>query len=250
MVSSWYVIRTFIFNNPTSPSFVSVTSSSRLHPIWLSSNQPPSLHFMEEVVHVCAPGSFRAHAVNVKGQWSAGRHYSEPCLELCSLPLFHVHHLGTFSLKSTKIAPAADVLWLFLHVSENDVFSFGCGSYGQLGGGDTAHRLVPTKVAALSGKNFAGVSCGGATLVWTSGMCPPACMAPNAQYAMLCVFVRSSCIVDHHVSSCFHEEYYFCRRVPCNHTDHKYTHMSGVVVIMHYAILFAMRMVHHSLMSF
>mmetsp|Transcript_28803 Transcript_28803/g.51702 ORF Transcript_28803/g.51702 Transcript_28803/m.51702 type:complete len:989 (-) Transcript_28803:130-3096(-) len=56
----------------------------------------------------------------------------------------------------------------FVWTPENDVFSFGCGSYGQLGGGDTTHRLVPTKVAALSGKNLAGVSCGGATLVWTT----------------------------------------------------------------------------------
>lgn len=58
----------------------------------------------------------------------------------------------------------------FVWTSEGEVFSFGFGSYGQLGHGDTSHKLTPTPVSALKGKNVAGISCGGATVVWTSGL--------------------------------------------------------------------------------
>eukprot|EP00667_Euglena_gracilis_P001254 EG_transcript_1253 len=56
----------------------------------------------------------------------------------------------------------------FVWTAEGSIFSFGWGSYGQLGHGDTSHRTSPTLVAALKGKNITGVACGGATVVWAS----------------------------------------------------------------------------------
>eukprot|EP00668_Euglena_longa_P014422 GGOE01018412.1.p1 GENE.GGOE01018412.1~~GGOE01018412.1.p1 ORF type:complete len:985 (+),score=336.01 GGOE01018412.1:29-2956(+) len=56
----------------------------------------------------------------------------------------------------------------FVWTAEGSIFSFGWGSYGQLGHGDTNHRTSPTLVAALKGKNITGVACGGATVIWSS----------------------------------------------------------------------------------
>ena len=62
------------------------------------------------------------------------------------------------------------MLLLFELTVDDQVYSFGSGTYGQLGHGDEENRLVPTKVMALENVHVAGVACGGFhTIVWTIG---------------------------------------------------------------------------------
>ena len=49
-----------------------------------------------------------------------------------------------------------------------ELFTFGHGSYGQLGHGERQYELLPRLVEALAGKNVAGAGVGSVhTAVWT-----------------------------------------------------------------------------------
>ena len=52
--------------------------------------------------------------------------------------------------------------WYTVALSRNgEVFTWGCGGFGQLGHGDCKNRNKPTKVESLSGEKIVKVACGG-----------------------------------------------------------------------------------------
>jgi alpha-tubulin suppressor-like RCC1 family protein len=47
-----------------------------------------------------------------------------------------------------------------LNLAENDIFSWGNNSFGQLGQGDTKNRSIPTKIDFFNGKKILQIACG------------------------------------------------------------------------------------------
>ena len=73
--------------------------------------------------------------------------------------------------------------------SERDVWSFGCGSWGRLGLGDVADRMVPTQLAGFAGVKVAFVAAGASHSVavtvdgevWSWGCGKHGCLGLNVE---------------------------------------------------------------------